>query len=84
MSALLSLRFVVFICKFLKKQCCGSGMFIPDPEICPSRIEKQQQNRVVKKKCCHAFYCSHNYHKIENYIIFQLVNKKTWSIYKEL
>ncbi len=51
-------------------------MFIPDPEICPSRIEKQQLKRVVKNKFCPAFYCSHNYHKIENYIIFQLVNKK--------
>ncbi len=76
MSALLSLRFLVFICKLLKKQCCRSGMFMPDPEICPSWIEKQQLKRVVKNKFCPAFYCSHNYHTIENYIIFQLLNKK--------
>ncbi len=32
-------------------QCCGSWMFIPDPDFCPSgsRIEKQQQKRRVKK-----------------------------------
>jgi hypothetical protein len=37
-------------------QCCGSGMFIPDPDFYPSRIpdlgsriQKQQQKRDVKK-----------------------------------
>ncbi len=37
-------------------QCCGSGMFIPDPDFCPSRIpdlesriQKHQQKRRVKK-----------------------------------
>jgi hypothetical protein len=32
-------------------QCCGSGMFIPDPDFYPSRIpiQKQQQKRGVKK-----------------------------------
>jgi hypothetical protein len=37
-------------------QCCGSGMFIPDPDFYPSlipdlgsRIPKQQQKRDVKK-----------------------------------
>ncbi len=32
-----------------RNQCCGSGMFIPDPDFYPSRIQKQQQKRVVKK-----------------------------------
>jgi hypothetical protein len=39
-----------------KMQCCGSGMFIPDPDFYPSRIadlgsriQKQQQKRGVKK-----------------------------------
>jgi hypothetical protein len=32
-------------------QCCGSWMFIPDPDFYPSRIpQKQQQKRGVKKK----------------------------------
>jgi hypothetical protein len=39
-----------------REQCCGSGMFIPDPDFYPSwipdlgsRIQKQQQKREVKK-----------------------------------
>jgi hypothetical protein len=39
------------------QQCCGSGMFIPDPDFYPSmipdlrsRIQKQEQKREVKKK----------------------------------
>jgi hypothetical protein len=40
----------------LQSQCCGSGMFIPDPEFYPSRIpdlgsriQRQQQKKGVKK-----------------------------------
>ncbi len=32
-----------------QNQCCGSGMFIPDPDFYPSRIQKQQQKSGVKK-----------------------------------
>ncbi len=35
-----------------------------------SRIQKQQQNRGVKKISCHNFFCSHKFHKIVNYLIF--------------
>jgi hypothetical protein len=45
------LRFCIF-------QCCGSGMFIPDPGsqiLDPgSWIQKQQQKRQMKKNCCHT------------------------------
>ncbi len=41
---------------FSENQCCGFGMFIPDPDFYPSRIpdlgsriQKQQQKREVKK-----------------------------------
>jgi hypothetical protein len=34
------------IVRFIKNQCGGSGMFIPDPGF---RIQKQQQKREVKK-----------------------------------
>ncbi len=61
-----------------------SGMLIPDPDFCPSRIpdlgsrtQKQQQKRGMKKKLVVLpFFCSHKYHKIENYCIFELVKKK--------
>ncbi len=71
---------------------CGSGtgsavlrIRTPDPDICPSRIpdlgsriQKQQQKRGVKKFCCHTgtFLCSHKFHKIENYISFEVQKKK--------
>ncbi len=64
-------------------QCCGSGMFIPDPDFYPSRIpdpwsriQKQQQKRGVKKISCHTFLCSHKFHKIENYFSFEVLKKK--------
>ncbi len=62
-----------------KYQCHGSGMFIPYPDFFPSRIQKQQQKRGVKKICCLTFFCNHKNHKIENYINFELVKKKFWA-----
>jgi hypothetical protein len=26
--------------------------------------------------CCHIFFCSHKFHKIEDYLIFEMLNKK--------
>jgi hypothetical protein len=45
-----------------------------------SLIQKQQPKRGVKKMYCTSFFCSHKYHKIENYSIFELVWKKIWAI----
>jgi hypothetical protein len=37
------------ICDAVQTQCCGSGMFTPDPDFYPgSRIQKQQQKRRAK------------------------------------
>jgi hypothetical protein len=58
-------------------QCCESGMFIPDPDFYPSRIQKQQQKRGAKKTC-HTFLCSHKFRKIENYFRFEVLKKKIW------
>ncbi len=47
-----------------------------------SRIQKQQQKRGVKKNLLFYLFCSHKNHKIdkiENYINFELVEKKTWA-----
>jgi hypothetical protein len=58
-----------------KIQCCGSVMFIPDPDFYPSRIsdpgiQKQQQKRGVKKKFDIPFYGATNFTKM--YIILVL------------
>jgi hypothetical protein len=69
-------------------QCCGSGMFIPDPDFCfvhpGSRIQKQQQKRGVKKNVCPTFIYSHKNHKIENYINVELVKTKIWANYQRI
>jgi hypothetical protein len=44
----------------------------------PSRIQKPQQKRGVKKFCCHIFFCSHKFHKIEKCFIFEMQKKKIW------
>ncbi len=42
-------------------------LIISDPG---SRIQKQQQKKGVKKISCQIFFCSHKFHKTENYFIF--------------
>jgi hypothetical protein len=53
----------------LLKQCCGSGMFIPDPDFYPSRIpdlgsKNSNKSEGWKKIWCHTFFCSHNFTKL--------------------
>jgi hypothetical protein len=53
---------------------------IPAPDFYPSRIpdlgSKHSNQRDEKKICCFTFFCSHKFHKIENYFIFEIVKKK--------
>jgi hypothetical protein len=68
-----------------QRQCCGSGMIIPDPNFCSSRIpnlgSKNSKKRWVKKICCPflPFFVAANYHKVETYFIFELVKKNFWA-----
>ncbi len=62
-------------------QCCGSGMFIPDPGSwflpTPDPGSKNSNRREEGKKiCCHTFLCSHKFHKIENYFSIEVLKKK--------
>ncbi len=64
---------------------------IPDPDFYPSRIpdlgsriQKQQQKREVKKIRCHTFLCSHKYHKIVNYLSFEVLKKKIWANFQRI
>jgi hypothetical protein len=79
-------------------QCCGSGMFIPDPgswflripdpgSRIPdpgSRIQKQLKKRGVEKICCRTFLCSHKFHKIVNYFSFAVLKKKIWASFQRI
>ncbi len=62
-------------------QCCGSGMFIPDPDFYPTRVpdlgsKNSSKREGWKKDFCHTFFCSHKFHIIENYFIFEKLKKK--------
>jgi hypothetical protein len=63
-------------------------MFIPDfyPSRIPdlgSRIQKQQQKRGEKNLLSYLF-CSHKFHIIENYIIFEMLKKKIWANFQRI
>ncbi len=49
-----------------------------------SRIQKQQQNRWVKKICSHTIFCSHKFHKIENYFIFEMLKGIIWANFQRI
>ncbi len=73
------------------RQCCGSGMFIPDPGswILPipdpgSRISDPGSKNSNKRErwkifFCLTFLCSHKFHKIVNYFSFEVLKKKIWA-----
>jgi hypothetical protein len=74
-------------------QCCGSGMFIPDPGswFLPipdpdigSQIQKQLQKRGVDKIFCYIIFCNHKFYKMLNYFIFELLKKKVWAKFQRI
>ncbi len=74
-------------------QCCGTGMFIPDPGswLLPnpdpgSQIPDPNSNKREewKKISFHTFFCSLKFYKIENYFIFGMLKKKMWVNFKEI
>ncbi len=70
-------------------QCCGFGMFIPDPGSwllpIPDPGSKNSNKREGRKKiCCHNFLCSHNFHKIPNYFSFEVQKKKIWANFQRI
>jgi hypothetical protein len=69
-----------------RNQCCGSGMFIPDPDFYPSGIPdpKTATKERGEKKLVVILFCSHKFHEIETYFIFEMLKKKFWPIFKEL
>jgi hypothetical protein len=61
-------------------------MFIPDPgsRFLPIPDPKTATKERGEKICFfHTFLCSHKFHKIENYFIFEVLKKKFGPIFKE-
>ncbi len=52
------------------------GSRIPDP-----RTATKERG---KKICYHTFFCSHKFHKIENYFIFEMLKKKIWPSFQRI
>jgi hypothetical protein len=50
---------------------------------CLSRIQKHQQKRGVKKNVVVIPFCSHKFHKTENYFIFEMPKKNFGPVFKE-
>jgi hypothetical protein len=65
------------------------GFWIPDPDFYPSQIPDpgsnySNQRRGVKKKLMSYLFCSHKFHKIENYFIFEMLKKKIWANFQRI
>ncbi len=58
----------------IKLQCCGSGMFIPDPG---SKSSNERQGR-KKNSLSYHFFGAINFTKL-NYFIFEMLKKKIWA-----
>ncbi len=65
-------------------QCCGSGIFIPDPDFYPSRIQKRQQKRGVKKFVVIPFFVATNFTKLKIILVLKCWRQKFGPIFKEL
>jgi hypothetical protein len=68
-------------------QCCGSGMFIPDPDFYPSRIADPKtatKERGEKKFVVITFYVATNFTKLQIILVLKCRRKKFGPIFKEL
>jgi hypothetical protein len=50
---------------------------IPDPITATNE-------RSEKKFVVHTFFCSHKFHKIQNYLIFEMIKKKSWANFQRI
>ena len=67
-------------------QCCGSGMFIPDPDFYPSRIPDPEsktatKERGEKKFVVITFYVATNFTKLQ---IILVLKKKIWANFQRI
>ncbi len=79
-------RSSVYLLSLLRSQCCGSGMFIPDPDFYPSRIpdlKTAMKDRVEKNFVVIAFFGAINFTKLY-FLFLKCWRKKLGPIFKEL
>jgi hypothetical protein len=59
---------------------------IPDPDFYPSRTPdpKTATKERVEKISCHTFFCSHKFHKIESYFIFDMLKKNFLASFQKI
>ncbi len=70
------------------RQCCGSGMCIPDPDFTHpgSRIPdpKTATKESEKKLDVKPFYVATKFNKIVNYFNFEVLKKKIWANFQRI
>ncbi len=64
-------------CSGSRQQCCGSGINIPDPDFCPSRIPKQEQMRKGEKMYALLLFVDINITKLKIILYFCAGEEKT-------
>jgi hypothetical protein len=57
---------------------------IPDPGSRTPDPKTATKERGETKICCHSFFCSHTFYKIENYFIFEMLKKKIWVSFQKI
>jgi hypothetical protein len=59
---------------------------IPNPDFYPSRIldPKTATKEKSEKNLLSSFFCSHKFHKIEYYFIFEMLKKNIWANFQRI
>ncbi len=63
------------------------GSRIPDPDFYPSRIPDPKtatKERGEKKISCHTIFCCYKFHKIEHYLVFEILKEKIWANFQRI
>ncbi len=62
----------------------GSRFSEPGSPISDPGSKNSNKREGWKKISCHFFFCNHKFHKIENYLIFEIFKKKFWGNFQRI
>jgi hypothetical protein len=79
-STEVSLPYLHFECSVADPRCLSRILIFTHPG---SRIQKQQQKRVVKQKLSYLFW-SPKFHEIVNYFTFEMLKEKIWANFQRI